>query len=137
MFNIKKKILTIISSTTNISKAKKNGLKIGDNVFIGNGTFIDPSHCFLITIGNNVTISSKVHILAHDASTKVHLGYTKIGQVKIGNNVFIGACSVVLPGVTIGDNSIIGAASVVSKTVPSNEVWGGIQHALFVPWTPI
>ena len=125
MSRLKSKILSIISSTTNIEKAKSNGLRIGENVFVGSGTFIDPSHCFLITIGNNVTLSSKVHILAHDASTKVYLGYTKVGRVRIGNNVFVGACSIILPGISVGDNSIIGAGSVVTKNVPSNEVWAG------------
>lgn len=125
MKSLKARLLSLISSTTNIDKAKKNGLEIGKNVFIGSGTFIDPSHCFLISIGDNVTFSSKVHVLAHDASTKVHLGYTKIGRVRIGSNVFVGACALILPGVTIGDNSIIGAGSVVTKNVPANEVWAG------------
>lgn len=114
-----------INGTTNIKKAVRNGMKLGKNVFIGSGTFIDPSHCFLISIGNNVTLSSKVHILAHDASTKRHLGYTKIGRVEIGDNVFVGACTIIMPGTSIGENSIIGGASVVTKDVPSNEVWAG------------
>ena len=42
--------------------------------------------------------------------------------VTIGNNVWIGANSVVLPGVTIGDNSVIGAGSVVTKDIPANVV---------------
>jgi len=100
-------------------------LKCGSNLFIGEGTFIDPSHCFLISLGDNVTLSSKVHILAHDASTKIHLGYTKIGQVNIGNNVFIGANVTILPNITIGNNSVVGAGSVVTTSIPSNEVWAG------------
>lgn len=108
MRKLKDRIISVISQTTNIEKAKRNGLQIGQNVFINSGTFIDPSHCFLISIGNNVTISSKVHILAHDASTKRHLGYTKIGRVVIGDNCFIGACTMILPGTIIGENSIIG-----------------------------
>lgn len=119
------RILCRIDGTTNIDKAKNNGLIVGENLFLGAGTFIDPSHCFLISIGNNVTLSSNVHILAHDASTKNKLGYTKIGKVKIGDNVFIGANSIVLPNVSVGDNSIIGAGSVVSKDIPPNEVWAG------------
>ena len=42
--------------------------------------------------------------------------------IRIGNNVWIGAHSVVLPGVTIGDNVVIGAGSVVTKDLPSNVV---------------
>ena len=64
-------------------------------------------------------------MLAHDASMHNVLGYTKIGCVSIGNGVFIGAGSVVLPNVKIGDNSIIGAGSVVTKDVPPNVVCAG------------
>ena len=67
----------------------------------------------------------RVHILCHDASTKTFLNYTKIGRVTIGNNVFIGAESVVLPGVTIGNNVIVGANSTVTHDVPDNTVVAG------------
>ena len=106
-------------------KLIKMGLKVGKNYKRLNGVILDPAHCWLITIGNNVTIAPRVHILAHDASTKGFLNYTKIGRVNIGNNVFIGAESVVLPNVTIGDNVIIGANSTVTKDIPSNSVYAG------------
>ena len=72
---------------------------------------IDPGHCWLISVGDRVTLAPRVHILAHDASLKETLGYTKIGRVKIGNDVFIGANTTILPGVTIGDKVVIGANS--------------------------
>jgi len=46
-------------------------------------------------------------------------------KVHIMKNVFIGAHSTILKGVNIGENSIIGSGSVVTKSVPSNEIWGG------------
>lgn len=98
------------------------GLVVGSNFKRQEGVILDPSHCWLIEIGDNVTMAPRVHILAHDASTKQFLGYTKIGRVIIGDNVFIGAGSVVLPGVTIGDNVIIGANSTVTKDIPANSV---------------
>lgn len=101
------------------------GMTVGENFGRLNGVILDPSHCWLITIGDNVTMAPRVHILAHDASTKAFLGYTKIGRVTIGNNVFIGAESVVLPGVTIGDNVIVGANSTVTKDVPDGVVVAG------------
>ena len=101
------------------------GMKVGKNFGRLNGVILDPSHCWLIEIGDNVTLAPRVHILCHDASTKLFLNYTKIGRVTIGNNVFIGAESVVLPGVTIGDNVIIGANSTVTHDIPSNSVYGG------------
>ena len=45
--------------------------------------------------------------------------------VVIGNDVFIGAKSIILKGVTIGENSVIGAGSVVTKSVPANQIWAG------------
>lgn len=98
----------------------RKGLRVGKNFSRQGGVIIDPPHCWLITIGDDVTIASRVYILAHDASTKMHLGYTKVGRVTIGNKVFIGANSTILPNVSIGNNVIIGAGSVVSKDVPDN-----------------
>ena len=97
-------------------------MTVGKNFGRLNGVILDPSHCWLIEIGDNVTLAPRVHILCHDASTKQFLNYTKIGRVTIGNNVFIGAESVVLPGVTIGSNVIIGANSTVTHDIPDNTV---------------
>ena len=104
---------------------KKRGLIVGDNFNRQQGCFIDPTHCFLISIGNNVTFSIRVCLLAHDASTKNFLGYTKIGKIEIGDNVFVGANATILPGVAIGNNSIVGANSVVTKDIPENVVAAG------------
>lgn len=101
------------------------GMKVGKNFGRLNGVILDPSHCWLIEIGDNVTLAPRVHILCHDASTKGFLGYTKVGRVTIGDNVFIGAESVVLPGVTIGSNVIVGANSTVTHDVPDHTVVAG------------
>ena len=106
-------------------KLIKMGMKVGKNFGRLNGVILDPSHCWLISIGDNVTMAPRVHILCHDASTKQFLGHTKIGRVNIGDNVFIGAESVILPNVTIGDNSIIGANSTVTHNIPDNVVAAG------------
>ena len=101
------------------------GMVVGKNFKRLSGTILDPSHCWLIEIGDDVTLAPRVHILCHDASTKTFLGYTKIGCVTIGNRVFIGANSTVLPGVAIGDDVVIGANSVVTRDIPSNSVYAG------------
>ena len=104
----------------------KRGMKVGKDFNRQQGCFLDPTHCFLITIGNDVTMSIRVTVMAHDASTKKNLGYTKIGQIHIGNHVFIGANTTILPGVTIGDYAVIGAGSIVTHDVPAKIVVAGI-----------
>lgn len=107
-------------------KLIRNGLKVGDNVKIEKGVMIDASFPWLIEIGNNVTIAPNAHILSHDASTQIITGFTKLGKVVIGDNVFIGARSIILPNVKIGNNVVIGAGSVVTKNIPDNSIVAGI-----------
>lgn len=118
---IKSKIMKLRSEVST-EELINLGLIVGKNFSRQEKTLIDQSHCWLISIGDNVTLAPRVHILAHDASTKKALGYTRIGLVDVGNNVFIGASTTVLPGVKIGDNVIIGAGSVVSHDIPSGSV---------------
>lgn len=111
-----------LSTEPSIKQLVDRGLKVGRNFSKQKGCIIDPSHCWLITIGNNVTLAPNVHILAHDASTKRFLDYTKVGKVTIGNDVFVGAGTIILPNVNIGNNVIIGAGSVVTKNIPDNSL---------------
>lgn len=104
---------------------KKLGIKIGENCSIQTGVTFDYSFCWLIKIGNNVTIAPEAYILAHDASTKKELYCTKVGAVTIEDNVFIGARALIMPGVTIGKNSIVAAGSIVTKSVPENSIVAG------------
>lgn len=111
-----------------IRRYRSYGITIGENCNIysvlGNGR--DAS---LLSIGNNVTVSCNVIFLMHDnAVIKPTQGeFTDIlGGVSVGNNVFIGAGSIILPGVSIADNCIIGAGSVVTKSImQSNAVYAG------------
>lgn len=122
---IKDRVLSKLRGEPDINVLKSMGLKVGANFSKQLGCLIDYSHCWLITIGNNVTLAHNVHILAHDASTKRYLGYSKIGRIYIGDNTFIGAGTIVLPKVKIGSNVIIGAGSVVTKDIPDNTVAAG------------
>jgi maltose O-acetyltransferase len=108
-----------------IESLKKKGLFLGKKVYLNDGFFIDPAHCHLISIADNVTFGPSVTILAHDASTKKFSTGTRVALVKIEQGVFVGARAIILPGVTIGENAIIGAGSVVTKNIPANEIWGG------------
>ena len=105
-----------------LEKLKEDGLQVGKNFTMEAECIIDNSHCWHIIIGDNVTLAPRVYILAHDSSTKMHVNYTKIGKVTIGDSVFIGAASIILPGVSIGSRVIIGAGSVVTKDIPNNSV---------------
>ena len=128
MENIKsliKAILYRIRGEYTTEKLQKMGMRVGGNFKRLHGCILDPAHCWLITIGDNVTLAPRVHVLAHDASTKQFLNYTKIGRVNIGNNVFIGAESVILPNVTIGDNIIVGANSTVTHNLSKEGVYAG------------
>jgi len=105
----------------------KDFIKLGEDVWIGYFTLIDGSGG--LEIGNKVSISSGVHIYTHDSSNyrlhntekdPVNGSHIDRAPVKIGNNVQIGANSIILKGVTIGNNVIIGALSLVNKDIPDN-----------------
>ena len=102
---------------------RSRGVQIGEDVHLYN-TNIDFGHGFLVSIGNRVTLTG-VTVLAHDASTQIPLGVSKVGRVTIGNEVFVGRGTIILPNVTIGDRVVIGAGSVVTKDIPSGSVAGG------------
>ena len=122
MKNWIKWIIRRLQGEQDIEKLIKRGLVVGKNLEIMGGVIIDPSHCWHIKIGDNVTLAPRVHILAHDASTILFLGYARVSNVTIGDNVFIGAGTIVLPGVSIGNNVVIGAGSVVSHDIPDDSV---------------
>lgn len=104
----------------NIEDYRKRGVIIGENVELIDCQ-IDYGHGYLLEIGNNCTITHTI-ILTHDGSTKMHIGYSRVGRVKIGDNVFIGQNSVILPGVKIGNNVVVGAGSIVMNDIPDNSV---------------
>ena len=114
-----------------LKRIERKGFKHGKNFNLEKGANIDSAFCSLISCGDNVTLTKDVYILAHDASMKKFLGKTKVGSVQIGSNVFIGAKTVVLPGVSIGDNVIIATNSSVTKSISSNEVWGGGTRKIY------
>jgi len=83
----------------------------------------------LVTIGNHVTISVDVLFITHDGGVWVlrdRLGPVDVfGPITIGDNAFIGARSVLLPGVTIGRGSLVGAGAIVTRSVPEDVVVAG------------
>ena len=121
------------SSEVFVDYLRKKGAKIGKNT-----RFINPERCHVdpgrmdyIQIGDNCCLVYAT-LLAHDYSWYVFAGaYGDVlpdpgGDIKIGNNCFIGYEACILKGTTIGDNVIIGARAVVKGNIPSNTVWGGV-----------
>jgi len=110
-----------------IQYAKKIGVNVGKNCRLINVSF--SSEPYLITLGDHVSATC-VRFETHDGGVWVFREeYPEIDKVKtitVGNNVFLGYKSIILPGVTIGDNVVIGAHSVVSKSIPSNTVAAGV-----------
>lgn len=128
MRKINRKIIRVINrikygKCETIDELRARGVKIGNNCSICTDK-IDFGHGYLISIGNNVTISDAA-LIAHDGSTKKILGYSKVGSIIIGDNVFIGFGALILPNVKIGDNVVVGAGSVVIRDIPSDSVVAG------------
>ena len=110
--------------TYRLYRLRRIGMTIGDNCWIFSDQ-VETAEPYLVTIGDNVMISSSVQFATHDASASYYIpGASDIfGRICIGNNCFIGMGAIILPGVTVADGCIIGAGSVVTK---SCTVAGGV-----------
>jgi len=113
---------------SNIKYARWLGVKIGNDCRLV-GVVKFGSEPYLVSIGNHVSITSSSFI-THDGGLWVfrenHPNIDLIKPIKIGNNVFIGSNSTILPGITIGNNVIVGANSVVTKDLESGFIYAGI-----------
>ena len=96
---------------------------LGDYVYANfNLTLVDDTHVYIgnhVMIGPNVTIDTGTHPICPELRRDA-VQYNL--PVHIGDNVWLGAGTIVLPGVTIGENSVIGAGSVVTRDIPANVV---------------
>ena len=125
-------IWRLMPSGTKLKRLKKRGFTIGGGCEILNG-FDFGSEPYLVTIGDNVRITSGVKITTHDGGvwTLRHMypelaDIDRFGRVSIGDNSHIGMDAMIMPGVTIGRNCIVGARSVVTHDVPDNTVIAGV-----------
>ncbi|HIS49310.1 MAG TPA: sugar O-acetyltransferase [Candidatus Gallacutalibacter pullistercoris] len=98
-------------------------LHFGKGVYVNfNFTAVDDRDIYIgdyVMIGPNVTIATAGHPIEPSLRRQ---GMQYNMEVHIGNNVWLGAGVIVLPGVTIGENSVIGAGSIVTKDIPANVV---------------
>ena len=106
-------------------------LILGDNVFVNAGCCFDSSAA--IQIGNNVQISYQVTLITggHEIGTHANRAGTHApASIAIGDGVWIGARSIVLPGVTIGAGAVVGAGSLVTRDVAADSVVAGVPAKL-------
>ena len=132
--NLGSKTKIVVTKCGKIEIAKDFECKRFCYLSVQSGCMIIGQHCFMnqnvsvtclkqIEIGVNCIIANNVVMVDHDHDT-VNGGFVS-APIKIGDNVWIGANSVILKGVTIGNNAIIAAGSIVTKDVPANAIVGG------------
>jgi acetyltransferase-like isoleucine patch superfamily enzyme len=101
---------------------------LGDRVFLGRWCEFNIRE--RITIGNDCLIASGCKFIDGDhgmdlaSPMNTQLGVTS--PIVLENDVWLGACVVILKGVTIGSGAVVAAGAVVTKSVPAREIWGGV-----------
>ena len=109
----------------------------GENCFISKAANVpDP---YLLSIGDNVWLTSGCQLLCHDASViMINIMRTghfdRVGPIVMGNNSFLGNNVIVLSDTRIGSNVIIGAGSVVTRDIPDNSVHAGNPARFVCPF---
>jgi acetyltransferase-like isoleucine patch superfamily enzyme len=114
-----------------IGYARSLGVRLGQNVrFYGRHPGMFSTEPWLITIGDNVYITAGCQFITHDGGTLIlrkevpDLELT--APITVGNDVYIGLNTTILPGVSIGNRCIVGAGSVVARSIPDNSVAAGV-----------
>lgn len=121
----------------NYKIAVKNGMQVGKGISVMGGVNFG-AEPYLITIEDDVRISSNVTFVTHDGGTwafRDEPTYTDViayGRIRIGARTFIGCNCTILPGVTVGKRCVIGAGSVVTKDVPDGCVVAGVPACVLM-----
>ena len=95
------------------------GMNISSGVLLSSKCNLDKTNPKGVHIGTDSYIAFGATILTHDFVRAYH------ADTKIGDCVFIGANSIIMPGVIVGNNSIVAAGSIVTKDVPNNCIVAG------------
>ena len=139
MFNRLRIILSIArAGWKKVTKGTLNyyisqGLNCGKNCVVSSGSNFG-SEPFLITLHDNVRLSTNVSLITHDGSVhalRTNKKYNErdlqiYGKIEIDDNTFIGANAIILPNVYIGKNRIVGAGTIVTHSVPDNSIVAGV-----------
>lgn len=134
LLNLYRKYKHNRSSERKVAYLRSQGMQIGNGTRLICSVDAFGSEPYLISTGENCLVSHGVCFFTHDGGVKVlsDLGYFNgermdiIAPIKIGNNVYIGTGTYILPGVTIGNNVVIGAGTIVTKDIPDNVVVAGV-----------
>ena len=102
--------------TLRVKLHRLRGVDIGEQVWIGYESMIETSYPFLVHIGNRVNIGIRTTIIAHFHETR---------GVWIEDDVFVGPCVLILPGVRLGKGCVVAAGSVVTSSVPAMTMVSG------------
>ncbi len=107
------------------------GVRIGrDCRILDDARNVFGSEPYLVTLGDHVSITGGVNFITHEGGVWLLRENDPDADVftpiTVGNNVFIGAKAMIMPGVRIGNNVIVAGASVVSRDVPDNSIVGGV-----------
>ena len=114
---------------------RREGIKVGNNCRINCNILTAES--YLIELGDNVTISDHVSFITHDNSiSKIVDGKSDLfGKIKIGDNCFIGAHSILMYGVSLPNNTIVASGSVVCKSIDEEyKIIGGNPARIIGDW---
>lgn len=129
---------TVYAKCDHLGYARYKGVVFGKNLHIyGNPHGMFSTEPWCIKLGDNVHITRDVMFVTHDGGTLLFrnkvpdLEITK--PIIVGNNVYIGIKTIIIPGVRIGNNVIIAAGSVVTKDIPDDTVWGGCPAKFIKP----
>ena len=106
--------------------ARRQGVNIGKECLIATRNW--GTEPYLITIGNRVQVTSDVRFYTHGGSHVARRKYPKFdvfGKIKVEDGAYIGACSMIMPGVTIGEGAMVAAGSIVTRSVAPYTVVAG------------
>lgn len=111
--------------------ARRQGVRVGERSrFIGVGIETFGSEPYLVSLGDDCTVTAGVRFITHDGGAHVARSVRPqldvVAPIVLGDRVFVGMEAVFMPGVTVGDNVVVGARSVVTRDVPSGTVVAGM-----------
>jgi acetyltransferase-like isoleucine patch superfamily enzyme len=122
--SLEDRLLRFRGNEARIRSLRARGVRIGENCVIFTTSFSDLP--FLVEIGNHVAISGGTSFLTHDGSGWIFEEAAPeidvFGEIRIGDNCYIGIDCLIFPGTRIGSNCIIGARSVVRGEIPDGSV---------------